>query len=75
MMPRPLNDPNALESVLDSSRYFVVRVVNGPRHAFIGNGFQERNEAFDLKRACAEAQKAANEFESSQVSCRGASAD
>lgn len=39
----------AVESVIDSSRYFVLRIDDGSgRHAFIGIGFQERNEAFDL---------------------------
>lgn len=53
----PLNDQNAVESVIDSCRYFVIRVVNGKRHAFIGIGMKERNESFDFKLACEEAKK------------------
>ncbi|XP_074654397.1 adaptin ear-binding coat-associated protein 1-like isoform X2 [Tubulanus polymorphus] len=39
----------ACESVLDSSRYFVIRIkdVSG-RSAFIGVGFEDRSDAFDL---------------------------
>lgn len=37
------------EPVIDSSRYWVLKVVNGSRHAFIGFGFSDRNDAFDFK--------------------------
>ncbi|KAK9451806.1 uncharacterized protein V1518DRAFT_409591 [Limtongia smithiae] len=37
-----------VEQVVDSSRFFVIRVVDGPRHAYLGMGFAERNEAFDF---------------------------
>lgn len=62
----PLDHPNAVEPVIDSSRYFVLRVVNGSRHAFIGMGMKERNEAFDFKLACEEAIKQVKETERQQ---------
>jgi len=37
-----------VERVLDSSRYFVLKITNGARHAFIGLGFEDRNDAFDF---------------------------
>ncbi|OVA09198.1 Adaptin ear-binding coat-associated protein 1 NECAP-1 [Macleaya cordata] len=44
-----------VESVIDSSRYFVLRVeenIGGRvRHAFIGIGFRERTEAYDFQAA------------------------
>jgi hypothetical protein len=63
----PLDNANALEPVLDSRRFFVLRVVNGARHAFIGIGFNERNEAFDFKLACEDSKKVTDEFEASQA--------
>lgn len=38
-----------VEPVKDSSRYFVLKITNGERHAFIGLGFEDRNDAFDFK--------------------------
>lgn len=63
----PLDHPNAVEKCIDSSRYFVVRVVaeqNGQtKQAFVGIGMDDRNHAFDFNVACDEARKFAKEAE------------
>jgi adaptin ear-binding coat-associated protein 1/2 len=45
----PYTDPGVVEQVLDSSRFFAVRVQGeGGRKAVLGVGFEERSEAFDF---------------------------
>ncbi|CAN1759358.1 Uncharacterized protein At1g03900 [Linum perenne] len=48
-------EPHPVEPVIDSSRYFVLRIeenIDGRlRHAFIGVGFRERTEAYDFQAA------------------------
>ncbi|GAB2285418.1 hypothetical protein Dimus_019870 [Dionaea muscipula] len=48
-------EPHPVEPVIDSSRYFVLRVeenIGGRlRHAFIGLGFRERPQAYDFQAA------------------------
>lgn len=47
-----------VEAVVDSSRYFVLRIDDGKgRHAFIGLGFSERNFAFDFTAALSDFNK------------------
>jgi len=39
----------SVESVVDSSRYFVIKIVHADnRHAFIGIGFSDRGDSFDF---------------------------
>ncbi|TMW62215.1 hypothetical protein Poli38472_009708 [Pythium oligandrum] len=48
--PIKRDGPPAVQKVVDSSRYFVLRVVDqkSGRHAFIGIAFENRSDAFDF---------------------------
>jgi len=41
-------DSTSVEPVIDSSRYFVIKIKDGERHAFVGMGFTDRSDAFDF---------------------------
>lgn len=44
----PYTGAVCVEQVLDSSRFFAVRVVDGNRRAYLGIGFEDRGAAFDF---------------------------
>jgi len=52
---KALYDPSrpSVEAVLDSSRYFVVRIEDDGRKAYIGLGFAERSDSFDFSESMA----------------------
>lgn len=64
-----------VENVVDSSRYFVLRIDDGRgKHAFIGLGFAERNEAFDFNVALSDHEKYVKR-EAEKEETRGSSKD
>jgi len=61
--------PPGIEPVTDSSRYFCLRLENDKgQSAFVGLGFNKREDAFDLKSSIADAQKQAEAEERGGVS-------
>ncbi|KAK6335449.1 hypothetical protein TWF696_002225 [Orbilia brochopaga] len=44
----PYEGSYCVTPVTDSSRFFAIRVVDGPRRAYLGVGFEERSDAFDF---------------------------
>jgi hypothetical protein len=61
-LPRDAPVSTVVEPVIDSSRYFVLRVEDEAtrRHAFLGLGFRERDAASDFKLAVQEHQRSLN---------------
>ncbi|EFW19289.1 hypothetical protein D8B26_007534 [Coccidioides posadasii str. Silveira] len=53
----PYTDAGVVEHVIDSSRFFALRVVGEGRKAMLGIGFEDRSEAFDFGVSLQEARK------------------
>ncbi|MQM00873.1 hypothetical protein Taro_033624 [Colocasia esculenta] len=73
---QPGQRENSVETVLDSSRYFVLRIEDGRgKHAFIGLGFTERNEAFDFNVALSDHDKYVRREQEKEAAGGGGAAD
>ncbi|KAF5817060.1 putative PH-like domain superfamily, NECAP, PHear domain-containing protein [Helianthus annuus] len=63
---------NAVESLLDLSRYFGLKIEDGTRkQVFIGLGFTERNEAFDFNVVLSDHEKYVKRESEKEDVCRG----
>eukprot|EP00270_Netrium_digitus_P005242 TRINITY_DN16895_c0_g1_i1.p1 TRINITY_DN16895_c0_g1~~TRINITY_DN16895_c0_g1_i1.p1 ORF type:complete len:271 (-),score=42.14 TRINITY_DN16895_c0_g1_i1:242-1054(-) len=62
--------PSPVEAVIDSSRFFVLRVEDASggasRHAFIGIGFRERSQAYDFQAALYDHNKFVNRLKEAE---------
>ncbi|KAJ9216126.1 hypothetical protein DTO166G4_2370 [Paecilomyces variotii] len=67
----PYTDPEAVEHVLDSSRFFAIRVVGEGRKAVLGIGFEDRSEAFDFGVTLQEARKVLGFSDSTEATVSG----
>lgn len=67
----PYTDLGVVEHVLDSSRFFAIRVVGEGRKAVLGIGFEDRSEAFDFGVALQEARKVLGFSDNTQANASG----